>query len=50
MRRAQHVGVGTNNVYVDPVNDVVAVVRWIDSNASVNGLVERPLEAVSKAK
>lgn len=41
-----HVGAGTNIIYVDPVNDVVAVVRWIDSNASVNGFVERLLAAI----
>ena len=38
-----HVGAGNNIIYVDPENDVVAVVRWIDSNASVNGFVERLL-------
>lgn len=38
-----HVGAGNNIIYVDPVNDVVAVVRWIDTNASVNGFVERLL-------
>jgi CubicO group peptidase (beta-lactamase class C family) len=41
-----HVGAGNNIIYVDPVNDVVAVVRWIDSNASVNGFVERLLGAL----
>ena len=45
-----HVGAGNNIIYVDPVNDVVAVVRWIDSNASVNGFVERLLAALSPAK
>jgi CubicO group peptidase (beta-lactamase class C family) len=42
-----HVGAGNNIIYVDPVNDVVAVVRWIDTNASVNGFVERLLAALS---
>jgi len=32
---------------VDPVNDVVAVVRWIDTNQSVNGFVEKLLAAVN---
>jgi CubicO group peptidase (beta-lactamase class C family) len=41
-----HVGAGNNIIYVDPENDVVAVVRWIDSNASVNGFVERLLGAL----
>ncbi len=45
-----HVGAGTNIIYVDPVNDVVAVVRWIDNNSSVNGFVERLLAAVSTPK
>ena len=45
-----HVGAGNNIIYVDPVNDVVSVVRWIDSNASVNGFVERLLAALPPAK
>lgn len=45
-----HVGAGNNIIYVDPVNDVVAVVRWIDTNASVNGFVERLLGSLAAAK
>ena len=45
-----HVGAGNNIIYVDPVNDVVAVVRWIDTNASVNGFVERLLGSLAPAK
>lgn len=45
-----HVGAGNNIIYVDSVNDVVAVVRWIDTNASVNGFVERLLAALPPAK
>ncbi|WP_411278628.1 serine hydrolase domain-containing protein [Gemmatimonas sp.] len=45
-----HVGAGNNIIYVDPVNDVVAVVRWIDTNASVNGFVERLLTSLAPAK
>ena len=41
-----HVGAGNNIIYVDPVNDLVAVVRWIDSNQSVNGCVDRLLASV----
>lgn len=41
-----HVGAGNNIIYVDPVNDLVAVVRWIDTNQSVNGFVEKLLAAV----
>ncbi|MCC6241626.1 MAG: serine hydrolase [Gemmatimonadaceae bacterium] len=45
-----HVGAGNNIIYVDPVNDVVAVVRWIDSNASVDGFVQRLLAAIPDAQ
>ena len=45
-----HVGAGNNIIYVDPVNDVVAVVRWIDTNASVNGFVERLLGSLSASR
>jgi CubicO group peptidase (beta-lactamase class C family) len=38
-----HVGAGNNFIYVDPVNDVVAVIRWMDTTASLNGFVERLL-------
>lgn len=41
-----HVGAGNNYIYVDPVNDVVAVVRWMDSGQSLNGFVERLLGAL----
>ena len=44
-----HVGAGNNIIYVDPVNDLVAVVRWIDSNQSVNGFVDRLLASVPGA-
>ena len=36
-------GVGANVVWVDPENDMVAVVRWIDKE-SVDGFVERVME------
>jgi CubicO group peptidase (beta-lactamase class C family) len=35
-----HNGNGLNMVYVDPENDLVAVVRWIDNNA-VDGFLKR---------
>lgn len=41
-----HVGNGTNIIYVDPVNDVVAVVRWIE-NGAVDGFVQRMLAAMT---
>jgi CubicO group peptidase (beta-lactamase class C family) len=40
-----HIGAGTNAIYVDPVNDLVVVVRWIESKA-LSGFVERLLAAI----
>ncbi|HEV2708171.1 MAG TPA: serine hydrolase [Pyrinomonadaceae bacterium] len=37
-----HVGNGTNVIYVDPENDLVVVVRWIE-NRALDGLVQRLL-------
>ena len=28
-----HSGAGANRIYVDPVNDLVVVIRWIDGQA-----------------
>ena len=42
-----HVGNGTNLIYVDPQNDLVAVVRWIE-NGSVDGFVQRLLASLSQ--
>lgn len=42
-----HIGNGTNVIYVDPQNDIVAVVRWIDRPA-VDEFVKRMLAAVRK--
>jgi hypothetical protein len=36
---------GTNAIYVDPVNDLVVVVRWIESE-SLAAFVERMLAAI----
>ncbi|MEA2960881.1 MAG: hypothetical protein QOI46_979, partial [Alphaproteobacteria bacterium] len=41
-----HNGNGLNMIYVDPENDLVAVVRWIDNNA-VDGFLKRLIAAVS---
>jgi CubicO group peptidase (beta-lactamase class C family) len=41
-----HQGNGTNFVYVDPENDVVAVLRWIDRPA-IDGFVKRLLTAIA---
>jgi CubicO group peptidase (beta-lactamase class C family) len=40
-----HIGNGTNMVYVDRENDLVAVVRWID-NSSLDGFIELLLESI----
>ena len=40
-----HIGNGTNMIYVDPENDIVAVVRCID-NGSLNDFVGKLLEAI----
>ena len=42
-----HLGNGTNMVYVDPENDIVAVVRWID-NAAADGFVKRLIAAMAE--
>ncbi|HYW30881.1 MAG TPA: serine hydrolase [Gemmatimonas sp.] len=39
-----HVGNGTNIIYVDPENDIVAVVRWIE-NGAIDGFMQRLLAA-----
>lgn len=39
-----HIGNGTNMIYVDRENDLVAVVRWVDNN-SLNEFVKLLLEA-----
>jgi CubicO group peptidase (beta-lactamase class C family) len=36
-----HLGAGTNVIYVDPVNDIVIVARWIDNVRSLDGMIER---------
>lgn len=40
-----HLGNGTNVIYVDPANDLVVVVRWIDQRA-LDGFIQRVLAAV----
>ena len=44
-----HQGNGTNFIYVDPENDLVAVLRWIDKPA-IDGFVKRLLAAVEPGK
>jgi CubicO group peptidase (beta-lactamase class C family) len=41
-----HVGNGTNMIYVDPENDLVVVVRWIQNNA-VDGFIQRVLASLA---
>jgi CubicO group peptidase (beta-lactamase class C family) len=38
-----HLGAGNNVVYVDPVNDLVIVMRWIASLGAADGVVQRVL-------
>jgi CubicO group peptidase (beta-lactamase class C family) len=42
-----HIGNGTNMIYVDPVNDLVVVVRWIE-NGALNEFVGKVLDAIEK--
>lgn len=42
-----HIGNGTNAIYVDPENDIVAVVRWIEDK-SLDGFLQRLLSALPK--
>lgn len=42
-----HIGNGTNMVYVDPENDLVMVVRWLDNKAT-DGVVQRLLASLEK--
>jgi CubicO group peptidase (beta-lactamase class C family) len=44
-----HIGNGTNVIYVDPVHQLVAVIRWIE-NSAMDGVVKRLLEAVERAE
>jgi len=40
-----HMGAGTNAIYVDPVNDLVVVVRWIERSA-LEEFIKRVLAAI----
>lgn len=42
-----HLGNGTNMIYVDPKNELVMVVRWIENNA-MSEMVKKVLEAVER--
>jgi CubicO group peptidase (beta-lactamase class C family) len=42
----QHRGNGQNIVYVDPVNDLVVVARWIDTARSMDAVIKQLLEGI----
>jgi CubicO group peptidase (beta-lactamase class C family) len=39
-----HLGAGNNVIYVDPVNDLVVVARWISNVRALDGVLKRLLE------
>jgi CubicO group peptidase (beta-lactamase class C family) len=41
-----HLGAGNNVIYVDPVNDLVIVMRWITSMTAADGVVQRVLAGI----
>lgn len=41
-----HLGAGNNMIYVDPVNDLVIVMRWISSTRAADGVVQRVLAGI----
>ena len=42
-----HIGNGTNVIYVDPENDLVVVLRWIDGD-KIDGVIKRLLPALGR--
>jgi hypothetical protein len=42
-----HIGNGTNLIYVDRKNELIAVVRWID-NGALDGFVSKIIKAIGK--
>jgi CubicO group peptidase (beta-lactamase class C family) len=43
-----HLGAGTNIIYVDPVHDLVIVMRWIAGTAAADGVVRRVLAGIGR--
>jgi hypothetical protein len=43
-----HVGNGNNIVFVDPEHELVAVIRWIDNMRSMDAVVKKMIEAVTR--
>jgi CubicO group peptidase (beta-lactamase class C family) len=41
-----HLGAGNNAIYVDPVNDIVIVARWINNLRSLDGMVQRVMDGM----
>jgi CubicO group peptidase (beta-lactamase class C family) len=41
-----HLGAGNNVIYVDPVNDLVIVMRWISSLRAADGVVQHVLAGI----
>jgi len=41
-----HLGAGQNMIYVDPVNDIVIVARWVSTSRALDGIVQRVLAGV----
>ena len=39
-----HLGAGNNVIYVDPVNDLVIVARWITNVRALDGVIKKLLE------
>jgi hypothetical protein len=42
----QHRGAGNNVIYVDPVNDLVVVARWINTLPSMDGVIRQLLVGI----
>ncbi|HEX6133896.1 MAG TPA: serine hydrolase [Longimicrobiales bacterium] len=42
-----HLGAGNNMIYVDPVNDLVIVMRWIRSLREADGVIQRVLGGIA---
>jgi CubicO group peptidase (beta-lactamase class C family) len=43
-----HLGAGNNMIYVDPVNDLVIVMRWIASLRAADGVIQRVLAGMQE--
>jgi CubicO group peptidase (beta-lactamase class C family) len=43
-----HLGAGNNIIYVDPVNDLVIVMRWISNLRAADGVVQRVIAGIQR--